>query len=201
MSLILFHSPTSPYVRKVMVAAHEAGIADRLTLRTTMPWQPDTGFEAANPIGKVPALQRADGPALTDSRIITEYFDALGQAGFFPVAGEARWRNLRLLSLGDGIIDASVGTVVERRRDKALQSGAWFDRQRAKVDRILDALEAEADGLAGPIRAGSIAAGVALSYTAFRNVAPDWRQGRPRLTDWFAGFEARPSMLATVPRE
>lgn len=201
MSLILFHSPTSPYVRKVMVAAHEAGLADRLTLRTTTPWQPDGAFEAANPIGKVPALLRDDGPALTDSRVITEYFDAVGVAGFFPMAGEARWRNLRFLSLGDGILDASVGTVVERRRDKTLQSDEFFARQRSKADRILTALEAEADGLGTAITAGTIAVGVALAYTEFRKVAPDWRQGRPRLAAWFAGFEARPSMRATVPRE
>ena len=52
-----------------------------------------------------------------------------------------------------------------------------------------------------PFTAGTIAVGVALAYTEFRKVAPDWRQGRPRLTAWFAGFEARPSMRATVPRE
>ena len=201
MPLTLCYSPTSPYVRKVMVAAHEAGLADRLTLRTTQPWLPDAAFEAANPIGKVPALLREDGPALTDSRVITEYFDSLADAGFFPAAGEARWRNLRQLSLGDGILDASVGTVTERRRDKAQQWDAWFTRQRAKVDRILDALEAEADGLGDAVTAGGIAVGVALSYTEFRKVAPDWRQGRPGLTAWFARFDLRPSMQATVPRE
>jgi glutathione S-transferase len=39
----------------------------------------------------------------------------------------------------------------------------------------------------------------ALGYLDFRHGARDWRQGRPALTAWYAGFAARPSMLETVP--
>src|SRR5690606_11889217 len=107
--LKIYHSPTSPSVRQVMVAAHEKGVGDQLELRPTLPWNADAEFERADPIGKVPTLLRDDGPAMTDSRVIVEYIDSLGTTpALFPAAGEARWRNFRHLSLGDGIIDASI---------------------------------------------------------------------------------------------
>ncbi|WP_348640579.1 hypothetical protein [Chelativorans sp. Marseille-P2723] len=33
----LYHSPNSPYVRKVMVSAHELGLADRIELVASAP--------------------------------------------------------------------------------------------------------------------------------------------------------------------
>ena len=50
----LFFSPTSPYVRKCMVTAHELGLVDRITLLPSQahPVNRDATLVAANPLGK-----------------------------------------------------------------------------------------------------------------------------------------------------
>lgn len=57
----------------------------------------------------------------------------------------------------------------------------------------------DADALAGRVDLGTIALAVALSYLHLRGAVGEWREGRPRLSEWQAGFSARPSMLATQP--
>ncbi len=61
MSLKLWYSPASPFVRKVMVFAHETGLADALTLVTGDVWAANPEIVKDNPVGKVPALVTDDG--------------------------------------------------------------------------------------------------------------------------------------------
>src|SRR5579875_1472948 len=87
----LRHSASSPYVRKVMVVAHETGLEPRIERVPTFVWSPDTDIADDNPIGKVPTLILDDGTALFDSPVICEYLDSL-HAGerLFPAAGPPR---------------------------------------------------------------------------------------------------------------
>ena len=59
----LYHSGSSPFVRKVMVLLHEAGALDRVELVPAMgtPLNPGTMPIDRNPLGKIPALERDDG--------------------------------------------------------------------------------------------------------------------------------------------
>ena len=54
----LHWSPRSPYVRKVMVAAHELGLADQIeTVRTVVAMAAvSPAIQADNPLGKIPTL-------------------------------------------------------------------------------------------------------------------------------------------------
>ena len=107
----LYAIATSPYVRKVMVLAHETGLVDRieivkpnLSLTTS-----DPDLNRANPIGKVPALVLDDGGSLYDSPVICEYLDSLHDGPqCFPPAGPERWHALQRQALGDGMLDAAV---------------------------------------------------------------------------------------------
>jgi len=74
----LFFSAASPYVRKVMVTAHEKGLADRIELlpSAASPVKRDKTIVARNPSGKVPTLLLEDGRALYDSRVICAYIAA-----------------------------------------------------------------------------------------------------------------------------
>ena len=198
----LYWTPTSPYVRKVMVAAYETGLDGRIERIETSLWPLDPGYAKINPLGKVPAMVTDAGQALFDSGVICEYLDSLHDGTkLFPPAGEARWQALGLHALADGILDAAVLRVMERRRPGELQSAEEMARQKEKVERALDALEEKAGALEGPITIGSVAAGCALGYLDFRFAGEDWRDGRPKLTAWYEGFQARPSMAATVPRD
>ena len=72
----LWYSPTSPYVRKVLVTAIELGIRDQIELVRTDVWDPATTVGEINPLGRIPALETDDGEALYDSPVICEFLDA-----------------------------------------------------------------------------------------------------------------------------
>jgi glutathione S-transferase len=94
----LHWSPRSPYVRKVMIAAHEIGIADRLNCVRTVVFifRPAEELFEYNPLNKLPTLELDDGTALFDNRVICEYLDSL-HAGrkLFPASGAERIAALR----------------------------------------------------------------------------------------------------------
>jgi glutathione S-transferase len=121
--------------------------------------------------------------------------------GLYP-APPRLWDTLVLEATADGILDAAVLMVYEARiRPEELRYGPWVEGQWGKVSRALDTLEARwMDHLAGPLDIGHIAVGCALGYLDFRHAARDWREGRPALAAWAAGFGARASMTATAPK-
>src|SRR4029077_14706516 len=107
-SMTLLWSSRSPFVRKVMVAAHETGLFRRLDTKRVVVAanKPNPEVMAANPLNKIPTLILADGTALYDSRVICEFFDTL-HAGppLVPTAQSCRWQALRLQALGDGLME------------------------------------------------------------------------------------------------
>lgn len=210
--LSLCWSPTSPYVRKVMIFAHETGLAGRIDIVAKNVWAADTDIAATNPLGKVPALVLPDGTVIFDSPVILDYLDSLhGGPRLIPAEGPARVKVLTVQALADGILDAAVLTLLEGRRPATEQSADWLARQRRAVLRGLDALEGQAADFApaldasqipvSPIHVGQITVLAALGYLDFRFAALDWRAGRPALAAWFARAAQRPSFLATVPKD
>jgi glutathione S-transferase len=199
----LYHSPTSPFVRKVMVLLHEAGATDRVTLVHAMgtPLEPGSLPVDRNPLGKVPALERPDGPTLYDSRVICRYLNDVLGANLYPESPRL-WDTLVLEATADGMTDAAVLMRYETHvRPEAARSDAWLAAQWAKVDRSLAALEDRwTSHLAGPLDIGQIAVGTALGYLDFRHAERNWRNHRPGLAAWFDRFGARPSMQATTPK-
>ncbi len=198
----LFHSPTSPYVRKIMVLLHETGRTGEVELvsATASPVDSSKAPVAQNPLGKVPALEREDGPALYDSRVITRYLDARFGAGLYPEPPRL-WEMLTLEATGEGILDAALLLTYESRlRPEGLRWNAWADGQWEKIARACTALEARwMSHLGGKLDMGQIAVGCALGYLDLRHDARGWRAGHPGLADWYAAFSERPSMQATVP--
>ncbi len=195
----LHWSPRSPYVRKVMIAAHELGLADRIkTVRTMVQMnRPNPDLLADNPLSKIPTLLLPDGAVLFDSLTICEYLDHLGGGTLFP-AEPARWAALTDHALGSGLLDVLILWRNEREKPPGQQSPDWLDSFGVKTRATLDRLEAKAPALEGaPFGIGHIGIGCALSYLDFRFAALDWRAGRPALAAWHAGFAARPSVRAT----
>ncbi len=197
----LYHSPTSPYVRKVMVLIHETGLKGiDLITATGTPLDPGSIPVDRNPLGKVPALDLEDGTTLYDSRVICRYLDTVAEAGLYP-APPRLWDTLTLEATADGILDAALLMVYEGRlRPEELRFAPWVSAQWAKIDRALDAIEQRwMSHLSGGLDAGHIALGCALGYLDFRHGARNWRTGRPHLSAWADDFARRPAMLATVP--
>jgi glutathione S-transferase len=197
----LHWSPRSPFVRKVMIVAHERGLIDRLNCVRTVAAMttPHAELMRDNPLSKIPTLVLDDGTVLYDSPVICEYLDALDrQPQLFPIEREARMRALRRQALGDGYLDLLVLARNEGLREQP--SGIHLKRAAERSAAVLDNLEREADALAATaFDIGHIAIGCALSYLDFRFAEADWRKDHPALAMWHAGFAARPSVEATRP--
>ena len=87
----LHWSPKSPYVRKVMIAAHELGLVSSIEkVRSVAAMKaPNPAIMADNPLSKIPTLVLDTGEAIFGSQTICEYLDA--QAGgekLFPRRSE-----------------------------------------------------------------------------------------------------------------
>ena len=195
----LYGPTSSPYVRKVRVAAAELGIGDRLSLVITgvSPIAPNRDLAAMNPGIKVPALELDNGRFLYDSRIILRYLNELAGGALYPVGD---WEVQRKESLAEGLLDAALLVRFETAlRPAEKQWQEWIGGQSAKINSILDAMEGEVSSLTA-IDAAAIGTGCALGYLDFRFPDWGWRNGRPGLAHWFENFNARPSMQST-PQE
>ena len=204
--MTLYWSSRSPYVRKVMVAAHEVNVQDRLTLvrKNIAILKPDDEVIAANPLGKIPTLVLEDGATLFESSLICEFLDSLGPTPLlFPSETRARLAALRLHVTGNGLMDLMVIARSERLRPDGSRSDAHVAAYHRKMITTLDRIEAEAETLAdAPFSIGPLTIGCALSYGDFRSadiglVKPNWRESRRRLASWHESFCARPSVRAT----
>jgi glutathione S-transferase len=194
----LLYQTHSPYARKALVFAHEAGLADQIEVihHETSPLRRNPDVFAANPLGKVPVLLRPGLPPLFDSDVICAYLDTLHPGRkLIPQEGEARWRALQLQAVAQGLADAGIAIRWETvRRPKELRYPALRDGYVEKLLASYDWLEQEFES-GGTTHVGHIALATTLSWLEFREL-PTFRP-RPRLTSWFEQFSNRSSMRAT----
>ncbi|MEP3248271.1 MAG: glutathione S-transferase N-terminal domain-containing protein [Sneathiella sp.] len=197
----LCYSATSPFVRKVVVSAKEAGLYEKIETFGGDTSNIFKGINPQNPLGKVPSLTLESGDVLFDSVVICEYLNGLSESvDLFPGAGADRARVMTLHALADGMTDAAY----QRRMDSAAMpegegSPSWNARLHVAMEKGLDELEKQAPDFKDDVNIGTIAVGCALGYFDFRFSAENWREGRPQLAAWYETFSARPSMQETVP--
>ena len=197
----LVASLTSPYARKIRIAIAEKGLP--CALEVDIPWLPETNVPAYNPLGKVPALVTYDGECWWDSPVIAQYLELLGVAPpMIPADPRAALRMRQLEALADGVMEAAQALVREKARPGAQQSEQELLRQREKVARGLDRLEAcAADGtLRGDeVNLATISTACAIAYLNFRRVAPGWCATRPQLVKLVDALFQRASFARTEP--
>lgn len=190
----LYCNRPSPYGRKVLVAAHEAGLIDRIEIKDIDPWADPLDFHAATPIGKIPALITHTGTLLTESLLICDFLFAEG--GKPPLLGNARVDEISRCGLFQGLIDAAFISVIERRRPKDHQWDDWIDRQHRAIGRALAVTKTPPPNR---FDLGDISLACALAYLDFRLPHLEWRRQYPDLAGWLNAVLARPSMVATNP--
>ena len=196
----LHWSPKSPYVRKVMICAHELGMLPKLELVRSVAamLKPNEALMADKPLSKIRTLVREDGRALFDSVVICEYLNEQAKGTLFPPQGEARWQALRWHAFGDGLFDALILWRNEREREQPLK--ALLEAFELKTRACLELLDGEAEALASaPFSIGQVTLGCALGYIDYRFDSLGWRELAPRLAAWFATLQARPSFQSTEP--
>ena len=203
--MTLHWSPRSPYVRKVMISAHEMGLSKQLNcVRTVVGGTtPHLELMQENPLGKIPTLVLQDGTIFYDSPVVCEYLDSLHNGPkLFPAAGPERFTALRRQALGSGMIDMGLLLLGERARPEERRSQPHMDLWTLKLQTSVVALEKEADEIAAtPFTIGHVAIGVALGYLDFRFDVLRWRDGKPSLAKWFETFQNRPSVKANLPAD
>ena len=189
----------SPFGRKVLAAAAALGLSDRVDFLDAAD---EALLQSQNPLGKIPALILEDGRALFDSKVIVEYLDSVAGGGrIIPKEGDARFEALRLAALADGIIEASLLVIYERRyRPDREPYAPWVDFQKGKIRRGLAAFEA-APPPAAPVTIAQIGLACALEYLDFRRQY-DWRPEFPALVAWLEAFNAAmPAFAASRPKD
>jgi len=144
-----------------------------------------------------------DKKPIFDSNVICEYLDSLKPAPvLFPRNGPERWQALALGSLADGILDAALLLVYEKRfRPEEKWHAPWQqapagqDRPRARSARE------EPASLERQPRYGHLTLACALGYLDFRHEGK-WRAGHPKLVAWLDQYaKAVPAFEETKPRE
>jgi len=188
--MILRSSPPSPFGRKVKIAAAILGLSDKIEIVVTDTIDPADSIRQQNPLGKIPALILADGTALYDSRVIVEYLDLMAGGGKLIPNGAERIQTLTLQALADGIMDAGILQMYERRfRDEDRREAKWIAHQQGKIDRALAYLEQTGAPLHTTPLIGEIALACALGYLDLR-FEGTWRAKHPKLVAWLDRFAA-----------
>lgn len=204
----LIGSLSSPYVRKVRVVMAEKKLDYQFVLEDV--WASDA-IQKMNPLGKVPCLvmegQDSISGAVFDSRVICEYVDTLSPVGkLIPERGRERTEVRTWEALADGLMDASILARLEQTwngRTAEQRSGAWIERQMAKVT---GALKAMGQGLGeknwcsgNHFSLADISLGCALGYLDFRFPGIDWRAEHPNLARHYEKLAQRQSFVDTAP--
>ena len=199
----LLGSFASPYTRKVRVVLAEKRIECDLELVDVQPI--DNPVNAHNPLGKIPALLLDDGTALYDSRVIVEFLDAVSPLSRLipddtrPRAAVRRWE-----ALADGVLDAGLLVRYESLRDKRERSGAWTDKQLARLRRGLAHMSADLGERAfchgERYSLADIAVGCCVGWLGFRRPGEvDWHAQYPPLAQHYRKLMERPAFAETVP--
>jgi glutathione S-transferase len=197
----LLSNPLSPYGRKVKIAVAMKGLKDQVEIVgiDTNPLD-NPQINTVNPLAKIPALV-VDGTAVFDSHVICEYLDSLAPSPvLFPKAHSERVKTLVLGSLADGVLDAALLLVYEKRfRPEEKWHAPWQQRQQGKIDRALDHLEKSPPAWGAGPDYGHLTLACALGYLDFRHEGK-WRAGHPKLVGWLDAFaKAVPAFEATRP--
>lgn len=197
----LLSSPASPFGRKVVMTIAIKNLKDMIEVRGVDATKGDASLNAANPLGRIPALITDDGEAIHDSRVICEYLDTVGTGPVLvPRSGPERWRTLTSASLADGLIEQALLQVYEGRyRPENMRVQAWMDRLQSKIDRTLAHLEAAPPAWGAHPDYAHLTLAAALGYMDFRH-AGRWRAARPKMVAWLDHFAAAvPAFAASAP--
>ena len=188
--MVLRSTMTSPYGRKVRIAADMLGLSDRIDIVDASTTDEHDTIRHQNPLGKIPCLLLPDGTPVFDSRVIIEFLQELaGSTQLIPASGPARYRALTGAALADGITDAALLMVYDARfRPGQPPATLWLSHLRGKVERGLAAFEADPPDT---VRPGIAAIGLAcaLGYLDWREPV-EWRDGHPGLVDWLDALNA-----------
>jgi glutathione S-transferase len=198
---VLRSAAASPFVRKCSIAAIVLGLEEQIETQPANTSDPLDPLRQQNPLGKIPTLILSDGQTLYDSRVIVAHLDYVaGGNKLYPADPAQRITAMKLEALADGIMDAAILQVYEKRfRAEHERSHSWVERQAERVSAALKHIEDNPPATTGAPTVGTIAVACALGYLDLRFEGA-WRRNHPGLVAWLEAFRAAvPAFDATAP--
>jgi glutathione S-transferase len=199
----LTFAPTSPYARKVRIAAIELGLIDKIELVATSVTPGKLNEEYSrdiSPLRKLPALILDNGSTIVDSYVIAEYLDELGGNKLIPTSGPAKWRVKTEHAITQGMLESMLLCRYERMlRPEDKRWDTWIDDQWERAWQGFKLFESRPETLARPLDIAQIGLVCALGYADFRFADCGWRKAYPKLAAFHETMMKRPSVRDTVP--
>ena len=195
--MTLYSFGPSPFGRKIKVLLAELGMKEQVKVEAANTLEDPDFLLSSNPLGKIPVLKTEKDGDISNSSLIARYL--LEQAGS-GAAVRANWDDLRLEAMIDGALDASI-LIVYKTRFEIPGGDAFYQRQKDKVNRTLDRLEAMVPELRtdGVPSLGELHVVVLAEYLDFRMPVGVWRATRPKLSAYAEALGQRPSFQSTQP--
>ncbi|MDA3887784.1 MAG: glutathione S-transferase family protein [Allgaiera sp.] len=195
----LFHSPLSPFCRKVRLTLAEKRI--EVELIEERYWEPTPDFLRRNPAGKVPVL-RLEGRIMSESQAICEYLDEkFPEPALLPRTPEGRYEVRRLCAwFDDKFHDEVISKLVYERVTKKVMKQGYPDSKNVKMGAqkikyhldYMAWLRDQRRGLAGDaMTLADFTAAAHLSCLDYISDV-DWNRS-PAVKDWYAKVKSRPA--------
>jgi glutathione S-transferase len=199
----LAFSPSSPFARKVRIAAIELGLIDKIELvaTTVVPTQPNPEYSRITPLKKLPALTLDNGEVIVDSYVIAEYLDELAGGGkLIPASGATRWKVKSDHSMLQGMLDSMLLCRYENAvRPEPLRWQGWAEDHWNRAWSGMARFDKDTQMLSRPLDISQIALACVLGYADFRFADCGWRKAYPNLDAFHEKMLTRPSVKISVP--
>ena len=194
----LFLNTTSPFARVARIAALEKGLAERVQLVWSDPWNHDPALLAVHPQLRIPVLVTDEGQAIAESLLIAQYLDQIG-TGPALVPPTQCAAVLAQASVGYGMMEAAFAVVIARKYQGAEADASVLGQRRlAALGRTLAQLEQTPPRPVGAdFGLDQITVAVGLEYVRFRLPALLPAETTPRLHAWLEAARQRPSLHPT----
>ncbi|HUC66867.1 MAG TPA: glutathione S-transferase family protein [Stellaceae bacterium] len=204
--MILFGSSFSPFARKALVFVGEKGL--RVEHRPVPPQDRAPEFQAASPLGRIPAL--VDGAyQLADSSAICHYLERkYPTPALFPAGAEELGRMVWFEEFADTVLIPTTGKVffqivVRPRLMKEPTDMAVVDQALTKeIPPLFDYLERQVTGpflIGGKLSLADIA--IHCSFVNLKLAGHPLDAARwPKLGEYLAGLLARPAFGVRDPK-
>jgi glutathione S-transferase len=197
----LFYSNNSPYARKIRILIDEKKTP--VTLEKVVLADKNCTIHEYNPLAKVPTLI-ANDISIFDSPVIADYIDQKsGLPYLIPGDFDKKILVKRWEAISDGLCDAAVAIMLEKRKPLSQQSADLFEKQMRKIKSSLEWLNREMEGkeyyLENKFSYADIAAGCALGYVKLRYPEVDFKNEYLNLYRLYELLMQRSSFQTTVP--
>ena len=195
----LYHSPLSPFCRKVRLTMAEKKLEVELVEERY--WEQNPEFMRRNPAGKVPVL-RMGTLILSESQAICEYLEeTIPTPPLMPKDVEKRYEVRRLCAwFDDKFQDEVTAKLLYERVNKKLMSQGYPDSKNVKAGSV--AIKYHLDYIGWLLEQRRWLAGDVMTLADFTAAAHlsaldynsdvDWNRN-PAVKDWYAKIKSRPS--------